>query len=214
GEAELTPIQRAFFGWTISEPDYYNQAVMLEVIEGVDSLLLERAVVALVRHHDALRMRFQRQQGGEWKASYCEASGQAAYERKDLSGIEAGQRKLKMQEDAAKVQASLRLSQGQVVKAIEYELGEMGRRLLIVIHHLVVDGVSWRVLLEDLGRAYGQLERGKRVNLGAKTTSYGEWAGRLRQYSQSQELRQEAEYWKGVGGGSEQCRVPVDYEQG
>src|SRR5205807_4781320 len=74
--------------------------------------------------------------------------------------------------------------------------GERGRRLLLVVHQLVVDGVSWRILLQDLERGYGRQARGEEVDLGAKTTSYQEWAGRLVEYGRSEEVRGELEYWR------------------
>ncbi len=86
-------------------------------------------------------------------------------------------------------------------------------RLLLVIHHLAVDGVSWQILLKDLQMAYQQLSRGEMVRLPPKTTSFQQWAERLKEYAQSAELRQEldhwlAESWTGVS------RLPVDYPEG
>ena len=70
-------------------------------------------------------------------------------------------------------------------------------RLLVVIHHLVVDGVSWRVLLEDLQRVYEQLAAGVAVELPAKTSSYRQWAAALAEYAGSTALSEQAEYWLG-----------------
>jgi NRPS condensation-like uncharacterized protein len=53
------------------------------------------------------------------------------------------------------------------------------QRLLIAIHHLVVDGVSWRVLLEDLQNVYRQLSEGQSVSLPAKTSALRDWAARV-----------------------------------
>ena len=91
-------------------------------------------------------------------------------------------------------------------------------RLLLVIHHLVVDGVSWRVLLEDLLTAYEQLARRQQVQLPPKTTSWQHWAQRLAEHARSEALRQELPYWLdearrqvsaaagGPGRGGQQCR--------
>src|SRR6185369_15847609 len=91
---------------------------------------------------------------------------------------------------------SMRLGEGRMMRAVEYEMGEEGRRLLMVVHHLAVDGVSWRILLEDVQRGYEQLERGEEVELGRKTSSYRQWADRLEEYSRSEELKREVEYWE------------------
>jgi non-ribosomal peptide synthase protein (TIGR01720 family) len=135
------------------------------------------------------------------------------YERKDLSGIggEAEQRAV-LEQDAERVQGSLDLEKGRVMRVVEYELGERGRRLLLVIHHLVVDGVSWRILLEDLERGYEQLRGGEEIKLGAKSSSYKRWAEKMREYGEGEEVEKEEAYWLGqewekVG------RVPLDYEE-
>ena len=87
-------------------------------------------------------------------------------------------------------------------------LFEMGRgqkqRVLVLAHHLVVDGVSWRIVLEDLERGYGQVKRGEEVELGKKTSSFRQWAEQVKRYAGSEELKQEVEYWaEGVSGDGE-----------
>ncbi len=195
GEVALTPIQREFFQRGLARPEHYNQAVLLEVDGEVDSLLIKEAVGGLVRHHDALRLRYEQKDGG-WVQSYTVGGAEGVYRRVDLSGVGDEQRVKAMEEDAAEQQASLSLSTGEMMRAVEYELGELGRRLLVVVHHLAIDGVSWRILLEDLQRGYEQLSRGEEIELGAKTSSYRQWAERLEQYSHSEELKQEVEYWE------------------
>src|SRR5215470_10410591 len=83
----------------------------------------------------------------------------------------------------------------------------------MVVHHLVVDGVSWRVLLEDLQRGYEQLARGEGVRLPAKTTSFRGWAERQREYALREGMEEEKGYWL-----SERWKqvknVPIDNEEG
>ena len=199
GRVELTPIQRAFFGWGLEKREHYNQSVLVEVKGGVETRHLEGAVEGLIRQHDVLRMRYRRAGGGEWE-QWCaeEEGGGGVYERRDLSGFkEEKEWRRELERAAEEVQGSLDLEGGRVVRAVEYELGgERGKRLLLVVHHLVVDGVSWRILLQDLERGYEQQARGEEVDLGAKTTSYQEWAGRLVEYGRSEEVRGELEYWR------------------
>jgi non-ribosomal peptide synthase protein (TIGR01720 family) len=83
--------------------------------------------------------------------------------------------------------------------------------LLVVAHHLVIDGVSWRIVLGDLGRAYEQLKRGEGVELGEKTTSYQQWAKRLAEYGRSEQIRREQEYWLEMGV-ERASRLPVELE--
>src|SRR5262249_7009682 len=94
---------------------------------------------------------------------------------------------------------------------------EMGRgqnpRLVMIIHHLTVDGVSWRILLEDLERGYRQLRGGESIRLGHKTTSWQYWARRIKQYSHEEMVKQGISYWASQAN-RENMRVPVDYPAG
>jgi non-ribosomal peptide synthase protein (TIGR01720 family) len=202
GEVELTPIQKAFFEWELEKPEHYNQSVLLEVESGVDTGMLEEVMLGLLDQHDGLRMRYEKEEkieGREWGwRQWCEAeSGGSVYERKDLSGIgDEEEQRTELRRDAERVQGSLDLNSGRVVKAVEYELGAgRGRRLLLAIHHLVVDGVSWRILVGDLERGYSQLLAGEEMEFGPKTSSYQQWAAKLQGYGASEGVREELEYW-------------------
>ena len=209
GQAGLTPIQRAFFGWGLSNPHHYNQSVILEVKQGIKSEMLEKALTALVRHHDVLRMRFE-EQGNGWSQRYGEPEEGLSLWFRDLSGMPEGEQRKALQADAAQVQASLNVKAGPLARAVEYDLGGGRRWLLLVIHHLTVDGVSWRILLEDLERAYEQLARGEAVKLPAKTTSFRRWAERLQQHSQREEMKREVEYWLSPEWEQVSATLPVD----
>jgi non-ribosomal peptide synthase protein (TIGR01720 family) len=112
------------------------------------------------------------------------------------------------------VQASLNLEQGPLMRFVLFELGEcQPQRLLWVIHHLAVDGVSWRILLEDLQTTYQQLCRGETIKLPPKTTSFQDWATALSEYAQSAALEQELEYWL-ASSQSWVAPLPVDYPAG
>src|SRR5262249_31077016 len=209
GPLALTPVQRAFFEWSLSTPQHFNQAVLLELKPEVESELLERAVGVLLWHHDALRLCFE-QRNGEWAQSYGEPRERIPFSRKDLTGILEVEQRAALEADTALAQASLRLAEGELMRAVEYDLGAGERRLLLVIHHVAVDGVWWRILLEDIERVYRQLAGGEKPQLPAKTTSIRRWAERLEQYSRSTELRQEAEYWLSPCWENVRTALPVD----
>ena len=90
--------------------------------------------------------------------------------------------------------------------------GNSGQRLLLVIHHLVVDGVSWQILLDDLQRGIEQDERGEQVSWGPKTTSYGEWSERLAAYAERPEVREELGFWAEVVREAARAPLPLDHE--
>jgi amino acid adenylation domain-containing protein/non-ribosomal peptide synthase protein (TIGR01720 family) len=209
GPVPLSPIQRMFFQWQLSNPHHYNQAVLLQLQPQAVTAVIEKSIHALLLHHDALRLRFH-QTDGQWRQSFGDPDVGSIFSRTDLSMLEPQQVGEALQAETARVQASLNISEGPLLRAVEYELGAGGRRLLLVIHHLAVDGVSWRILLEDFQRAYEQIERGERADLGPKTTSVRRWVERLEGYRQTEEFRRESQYWLRRERRQEAGRLPVE----
>ncbi|HZN06889.1 MAG TPA: amino acid adenylation domain-containing protein, partial [Pyrinomonadaceae bacterium] len=169
GDIPLTPIQRWFFEQDFAFPDHWNMAVMLEAREPLDADLLDQAFIHLVKHHDALGLRFVKEPGG-WRQFIADEQPIRVL---DLSS------------------SAVDLANGVLLRACLIE----PRRLSIVIHHLVVDGVSWRILLEDLDRVYQQLQRGEAVSFPPRTTSFARWANLLTEYARSEQTRSELDYW-------------------
>jgi len=253
GSVPLTPIQHWFFEQKQPDSHHWNQAVLLQVHQALDPVLLQKAVQRLLEHHDALRLRFVNAESG-WQQINADFNGMVPFQCLDLSalspplpnplltkapvskgrepdfyclppyqgGTEGGlatyatdlpeQQKAAIEEAATELQTSLNLSEGSLVRVALFNLGD-SQRLLIVIHHLAVDGVSWRILLEDLQTAYEQLSRGEAIALPSKTTSFKHWAERLREYAQSEAVRQEQDYWLAQAQTSVP-RLPVDYAGG
>src|SRR5215213_4225019 len=194
GAVRLTPMQHLFFENQPANPELLNQYVMLKVRSGTDCGLLEQVLQAMLDHHDALRLRFV-QEAGEWR-QYNAAQETLSFERVDLSGLQGAAQAEAMAQAVQAAQESLNLSEGPLLRALYMDLGTgVEGRLLLVVHHLAVDGVSWRILLEDLQSGYEQLRSSAKLALPAKTTSYQSWAEQLWQHAQSEELAAEASYW-------------------
>jgi len=213
GPLPLTPIQRWFFEREPVNPSHFNQAVLLGIGGDIEERQLEQALRHLVAHHDALRLRFKLGPEG-WQAENAAIESRHIFTHYDLSGETAEEQKAKLEEIGRQTQKSLDVSRGPLIRAAMIYLGGgRGRRLLIAIHHLAVDGVSWRILLEDLETACRQLGSGERVQLPAKTTSFREWAQRMKEYAEAEEMEAEESYWKGKVGKSVRP-LPRDYEEG
>ncbi|MFO3723773.1 non-ribosomal peptide synthetase [Pseudomonas sp. HLMP] len=200
GRTALTPIQHWFFDSAMSQPQHWNQAVLLEARQPLQADALERALAALLEHHDSLRLRFT-QANGQWQADYAQAATQALLWTATVADFDDCQALY------TDVQRSLDLDRGPLLRALLVSDGQGGQRLLLAIHHLVVDGVSWRVLLEDLQALY----RGER--LAAKTHAMGDWAARLASYAGSDSLRDELGWWVGQLGNARH-ELPCDHPQG
>ncbi|AUX29427.1 MULTISPECIES: non-ribosomal peptide synthase/polyketide synthase [Sorangium] len=200
GAVVLTPIQRWFFAQERPEPNHFNQAVLLKTREPLDTRVLEQAVDLLVRHHDALRLRFVRD-GASVRQFHADAPGPAHVAVVDLSSTPPGQLAHAVEAVATETQASLHLEGGPLLRVVRIDLGPArSGRLLIVIHHLAVDGVSWRILLDDLGTAIAALRRGQAPMLPLKTTSFQRWAERLSDHAQSEAVREELPFWLNMPG--------------
>ncbi|MGP9766972.1 amino acid adenylation domain-containing protein [Halomonas sp. AOP13-D3-9] len=189
----LLPVQRWFFEQNFAEPHHWNQSLMLEAASDVDAARLRRAIEAVVDPHGALRLRFERI-GDSWQQAYSNLADDL-FEHLDLSDQADPTQAITQAADAA--QRSLSLA--RPFRAIWMALGgERGGRLLLVAHHLVVDGVSWRVILDDLQAAYTQLSAAKALDLPPATTSLDEWARALADYATSEALAEQRSYWEGL----------------
>jgi non-ribosomal peptide synthase protein (TIGR01720 family) len=195
GEVPLTPIQHWFFARGLGAPHHFNQASVLGLDPEIDRATLEKAVAELLKHHDALRLRFTRE-GSGWRQVNAPPEAAAPFSRIGLEAIPAVARSSAVTAVAAQSQTALDLARGPLVRVVLCELGE-GRapRLIVVIHHLAIDVISWRILFEDLERAVGRLATGATAGLPAKTTSFKRWAERLADHARSQELGKEVSYW-------------------
>jgi non-ribosomal peptide synthase protein (TIGR01720 family) len=193
GEVPLTPIQRWFFAHYVAEPHYYNQAVLLTCGERLDPGRLQSALAGLLEHHDALRLRFERTPGG-WRQTSALPGGPQAFAWIDLSALPPAARTAAVTSAASQIQGALDLPRGPLSRMALLEMAEgEPQRLMWTIHHLAVDVVSWPILLRDLQALYGA----PGVPLPAKTTSYQEWAERLREHANGSELAAESGYWLG-----------------
>jgi non-ribosomal peptide synthase protein (TIGR01720 family) len=212
GEVRLTPIQERFFQSRKEARHHYNQAVLLAVEKEGGGRRIGELLAYLEEQHDGLRLRYEEVERG-WRQWYGAGVGERMAGQVDLSEVEERRKKEELERAAERIQGSLDLRQGPMMRGIWFEMGGgEGGRLLLVVHHLVVDGVSWRILLEDLQQLYGQQERGEELRLGGKSSSMQRWGEELARLGSREELRGEREYWKEQVRGIEE--LPRDYEGG
>ncbi|HEU4325264.1 MAG TPA: amino acid adenylation domain-containing protein [Roseiflexaceae bacterium] len=210
GEVPLTPIQHWFFDQNLADAHHWNQSLLLELRQPLDPALLAQALAHVQTQHDALRLRFRRTETG-WHQEHA-ADASIPLSHVDLSDVPDETLDTAIAEAAGTIQASLRLDTGPLVHAALFDLGRTRPgRLLLVAHHLLVDGVSWFLLLQDLEQAYGQLQRGESVQLPPKTTSFKQWAEWLHSYPAREELAGEAAFWRRQ---ADPARLPCDLHEG
>ncbi|MDR4435229.1 non-ribosomal peptide synthetase [Bacillus tequilensis] len=210
GRTLLTPIQHWFFARQYPDPHHYNQSVMLYFKEGLDESKLQKVMKKIAEHHDALRMVYV-QGDHEYEARTRGISEGELFTLDVFSLLEENNPAETIETIANDIQQSIHLADGPLMKLGLFQCQD-GDHLLIAIHHLVVDGVSWRILLEDITSAYEQLQNGEALTLPKKTDSYLLWAERLKRYAESPEFEAENQYWLEQRHIS-QHKLPKDNEQ-
>ena len=182
GEAPLLPFQHEFFEMKVPVRSHWNQAVLLKNREPLQPAAFRQALRAVVQHHDSLRLRYRQDGDGAWHQTY---EAIAEDQLVELLWVRRATNAAQVESLCDEAQRSLDLAHGPLIRALLVELPDGGSRLLMVVHHLVVDGVSWRILLEDLQRAYRQSLAGQPVALPATSSSYKDWTVALQGYAQS-----------------------------
>jgi amino acid adenylation domain-containing protein/non-ribosomal peptide synthase protein (TIGR01720 family) len=205
GDVPLTPTALWLLAQEPADLHHFNQSLLLESAGAFDPAAagaIAAVVAALVSHHDALRLRLAATAAGwrQWIAALDSAgpagAGRSGCHRLDLARLPEPARRAALAAACADVQRSLDLGAGPLLRAALFTAGP-GRtaHLLLVIHHLAVDGVSWRILLDDLEAAYGAARRGAAVELPPKTSSFKRWAERLQARVAAPATLREAAYW-------------------
>ena len=206
----LTPIQQWFKEQNFPEPHHFNQSLLLELPTVADGALFPEVMRQLLLHHDILRLRCP----SDWKQINITPDDTVPFSYVDLSDLPEEEQKVAIAASANSLQTSLNIASGPIVQVAFFALGtDKTSRLLIIIHHLAVDGVSWRILLEDLATAYEQINRGEKIQFRSKTTSFKYWAEQLNSYAQTDIAKQELSYWQGISS-TQITRIPVDHALG
>ncbi|TKH98369.1 hypothetical protein FC696_28160, partial [Bacillus wiedmannii] len=163
GETILTPIQQRFFAQNHPNPHHWNQSMFFRTKEKLDIGSLEKAAGNLLLHHDALRLRYERLPNGVWKQWNEGIEEQLMLTVISLDEVPEADWHQVIQKEINVAQESLNLHDGPLMRMVYFDEGEHAGRLFWTIHHLAVDGVSWRILLEDLQTAYTQVVQGQKI---------------------------------------------------
>jgi len=210
--APLTPIQEQFFGRYGAHPHQWNTSMLLEIHGGLRVDVLEEVVRQLMAVHSSLRLRFERV-GDSWR-QYEVKDETPPFVVMDLSGTAESERPEVIEAKAAELQQSLNIYEGPLFRVAYMDMGGGApARLLFVFHHLVMDGVSWRILLEDFQVMYRQIDKEQAAEPLLEATTFLSWSRRLRRHAQSEEVGEEAPFWLEMAGLPAPC-LPVDNAQG
>ncbi|MZQ80584.1 amino acid adenylation domain-containing protein [Paenibacillus sp. 5J-6] len=195
GQADLHPIQSWFFEQQFTEQQHYNQAFILFRQDGFDEAKIIHVFDRIVEHHDALRMVYK-QENGSWLQTNRDTDGEFfQWHKYDWRDEPDDEKRIKDEE--YKIQSKMNLEKGPLMQVALFQT-DSGDHLLIAIHHLVVDGVSWRILMEDFAAGYAQCEQGQEISFPAKTHSYLTYTKQLLSYAKERDWASERDYWSKV----------------
>jgi amino acid adenylation domain-containing protein/non-ribosomal peptide synthase protein (TIGR01720 family) len=162
----------------------FRQSVLLQVPAGLGAERLAAAVRVVMDHHDALRSRLRypvgESEGGQWVVEIAPVGTvpvDAVVRRVEVGEHDAPGLSVVLGEQARAAASRLSPESGVMVQLVWFDAGEhRPGRLLVMVHHLVVDGVSWRILVPDLERAWAAISCGEQPCLEPVGTSVRRWS--------------------------------------
>ena len=209
GNVPLLPIQHWFFEEHKNAPDHWNQAMMFDVPEALNTDILQKSIEYLIEHHDALRLRFEKTEGS-WNAYVAEHAEVTAFTSIDLTGSSLVEMDSTIETRSIDLQTSQDLSKSGLFQTLFFKSRQGNQnKMLLIAHHLLVDNISWQILVSDLEAIYEQLIRDEEIALFPKTTSYHKWGNHLIELSKSGEFDDELEFWKEQNYSE---RIPTDID--
>ena len=216
----MTPIQHWFFKKDYSNKNHYNQSFILNLNKQlINFSLIKKSIELLLLYHDILRCRYKKPVNNldYWKQfnlGFINEDINYIWNEINLSNTADSFLSETITMHADLLQRSLNIENGPLIKVTLFNCGNSrSARLLIVIHHLIVDGVSWRILLEDLEYIYQSLEKQEDTPYLTKTHSYQQWSNALVNYSKSPDLIKEIDYWKEIEQSTIKTKLLTDFNK-
>ena len=208
GNFGFTPVVKWFFNKRFNNPNYFNQSILLELKNDIDIQKLEMAFVKIIEHHDGLRVNYSPDIDKLYfnnRDLYQEFN----IESFNIAGLTIQEQEKKLEEICMCLKAGFDIEEGLLIKAAIIHFGD-NDKLFITIHHLAVDGVSWRIILEDLFTAYEAMENGSHVSFPQKTASLKDWYEKLVSIKNSENVMKEKDFWNSYA--DFRFELPVDTE--
>ncbi len=212
GDIPLTPIQHWFFERNLTNKNHYNQSVILQTHADIDIDLLYQVFDTLILHHDILRCQYHHSKKGWKQKNLSFKQNENIWHICDLSKIQDIDLPSQIELQANIYQQNLSIEKGPLIKIVLFNCGKKRQaRLLIIIHHLIIDGVSWRILLEDCNNIYQALKNNQIISIPKKSHSYMQWSNALLKYSKSDKIKKHIAYWENIKKSIKP--LPVDFNK-
>lgn len=215
GDCALLPIQQWFFRQNWPLPGHFNQSFRLYFPKALPIEQLTAALTVLAQRHDMLRVLFSKTAAGDnWQARFLPDSQQtmAPVLELDCRGLmdnASPQADNELAQALDRLQQQFDYQQGPLWRVVQLLLPDGSANLLLAFHHLVIDAVSWRIVAHDLTTLLNQPAPVDITMLGAKTSSYRQWANALAHYPTW--FADEQLYWQQLlqSGAAHQRQLPA-----
>lgn len=197
GEFGLLPIQTWFFENQKESLDHYNQIMGMQIHRKLDADIMKKVVGKIIKNHDALRMVFQvnaarigaSQQikeytGNEVILEYADLSGSNQFEA-DVNAL------------LSQVQSNISIKENKLFITVLVH-GKNMDFVYFVVHHLIIDAVSFRVILGEVAQLYSQVEQEKETSLEKEEFSYKAWVEKVEVYATSGKVMADKTYWDAI----------------
>lgn len=196
GIISRTPIIEWFFDQNFHNEDFYNQYVLLKYKDKIDINKVIVAVNKLIEHHDALRINYNRT-SDELYYNNNEFNEMNVFKYFDFSQYTYDEQCKNIKKLIDEANFDINIENNRLFRVIMIDLEDNRQALLFTAHHLIVDGISWRLILGDFMAILKQFDEGSEIKLPLKTHSYKDWSKALLSYSKS-DFNEEVKYWKSI----------------
>lgn len=211
GEKESTPIEHWFLARGFANPGHYNQSVLLAFKQPVAVPALEKTFQVLTAHHDGLRLNYNKE-NNRFYFNNDLPDQPFKIDVIDLSGVPESERAVQIETKGYEAKGGFDITDGPMMRAVLFRTGAGGDKLLLTLHHLVADGITWRILLEDIYKIYEAVQQQKKVEMPQKSASLLDWYDALVMFRDSGKLEKETAYWRAAE--AVEFQLPYDREPG
>lgn len=206
GKVNLNPIQTWFFDQNFKNKNYWNLPLMLNIDSGYTAEMIEKSLKAVIKHHDALHSRFTFE-NGVYMHEYSDEINNVEFTFVNVDDLIAADKIIR--DYCIEAQKKIDITNGIMLSAVAFK-DSTNQKLFIAVHHLVSDGISLRVIADDIKNVLRDVSKGKEVEIEDKTLSFMEWNRSIESFSASEKIMKQAEYWQNVNRSIDNSFINID----
>lgn len=206
----LSAIQNWLFNQEFKNPNYFHQLFHRSLKENINLDYLKKAIQFVIHHHDIFSLRFIKEQN-IYKQYYSNNTYPCLMEIIDTQDLLKAEMHNVVKDNKDRLCESIDIIKGPLIKVALFTEGEKALSLMIVVHHLIIDGISWRILMDDILKVYKQLAADNVCSLPAKSSSFKKWVIKTQKYASSKNFCKQVNFWRDIRNS---FILPIDFQKG